>query len=158
MTKEISWDEAERRLDDMEGGEMYNAEIYNEGFLEVGIRMPYIGIRTVYVIRFDYKDLDFDVFGAAICKEPDKYNEEFGKNLAKTKAYEAYHHEVKKLMIAETYRPEWKKKQKCSFSGQFIITLTSYDINPLKDFDRVQKELPRKFKDGAKVKVTIEDI
>jgi hypothetical protein len=48
--------------------------------------------------------------GMATCEPTDKYNEGFGKRLAKVKAYEAYYRKVKKLMIAETHRPEWRKK------------------------------------------------
>ena len=147
MTKEISWDEAEKRLDNMKGGEMYNAKIVSECFM-------FIGITTIYRIEYIYGGWIRNVTGVVHCSNHDKYNEEFGKQLAKTKAHEAYWHEVKKLQIAETYKPEWKKKQKMSFEGEYI----KGGIYPIKDYDRVVKEAARKFDKGKPIKVTIEEI
>ena len=133
---------------------MYNAKIEQE--------CAYRGTRNnTWYYRIDYSYHSHNgnwVFNhitrKAICSSGDKYNEEFGRNLAKTKAYEAYHHRVKKLMIAETYRPEWKKKQKMSFEGEYI----KGGIYPIKDYDRVVKEAARKFDKGKPIKVTIEEI
>ena len=139
---------------------MYNAKIEQE--------CAYRGTRNnTWYYRIDYSYHSHNgnwVFNhitrKAICSSGDKYNEEFGRNLAKTKAYEAYHHRVKKLMIAETYRPEWKKKQKMSFEAICLKDddRLSFVLTGIQDKDRVLKEVNRKFDAGKDIKVTIEEI
>lgn len=148
---------------------MYNAEITNEGE-RVLARKWQRNLAKVnetihgYRIYFNYYGskgtIKKVVDGVVGCDPTDKYNEEFGKQLAKTKAYEAYHHEVKKLMIAETYRPEWKKKQKMSFEAICLKDddRLSFVLTGIQDKDRVLKEVNRKFDAGKDIKVTIEEI
>lgn len=127
---------------------MYNAEIMVSRWADkhtFWIEFAYYGSKGKVVK---------EVYGQSNCQPTDKYNEEFGRNLAETKAFETYYHEVKKLMIAETYRPEWKKKQKMSFEGEYI----KGGIYHIKDYDRVVKEAKRKFGKGKSVKVTVEEI
>ena len=150
---------------------MYHAKIVKEGFELLGVNTNY-GITTIYRIFFNFYKTDpyitwgYEVKGIAHCGDQDKYNEEFGKNLAKTKAYEAYHHEVKKLMIAETYRPEWKKKNKIEFTGKAD---TFYDYDSLNHTEHsvsmdirdtmwgTGKQIRKTIKEGKDIKVTIEE-
>jgi len=137
---------------------MYNAKIDQE--------IGYRGTKSntwCHRIEYTYRSTDGNwvfshVIGKATCSPTDKYNEEFGRNLAKTKAHEAYWHEVKKLQIAETYRPEWKKKQKMSFEGKtaHLYGIDGFEIT--KDINRIGKEMAKKFGKGKSVKVTIEEI
>ena len=137
---------------------MYNAEITNEG----GGTLPWYRNSYMYHIEFVYFGskgrIKRTVTGTATRNTTDKYNEEVGKNLAKTKAYEAYHHEVKKLMIAETDRPEWKKKQKMSFEGKtaHIYGMKGFEVT--KDINRIGKEMAKKCGKGKSVKGTVEEI
>ena len=136
---------------------MYNAEIideYETVYKYKGLDTHYYAITFVYSNQPNARVVE----GIAICKKQDKYNFEFGKNLAKTKAYEALYHEVKKLMIAETHRPEWKKKQKMSFEGKtaHLYGIDGFEIT--KDINRIGKEMAKKFGKGKSVKVTVEEI
>ena len=67
---------------------------------------------------------------------------------------------IEKLLLAETHRPEWKKKQKMSFEGVFKKTdpfgIIIDDMGSARD--RALKEVVKKFKKGSKVKVTVEEL
>ena len=138
---------------------MYNAGIVQEVDWQDGAT-------SYYEIIFFYEDgsegwRQFVVTGKAVCNSTDKYNKEFGKNLAKTKAYEAYHHEVKKLMIAETYRPEWKKKQKDGSSDYHFLTneeASHFLADKEADKDSKWRVVSKKIKPDSKIRITIEEL
>jgi hypothetical protein len=131
---------------------MYDARIIHEfqrKYKWEGREVHYYRIVFIYS---KYEDRAIHVEGIAICEPTDKYNEEFGEKLAKVKAYEKYYHKVKKLMIAETHRPEWRKKQKVELrkSGNDLGDFKYYILNEL---DRVAER-----KNYDNLKITIEEI
>ena len=115
--------------------------------------------RTAYCsILFSYPDDNyyeyFEATGIAVCSPDDKFNKEFGLKLAEARAMQDMYMRIEKLMVEQTHKPEWKKKQKMSFGGEYI----KGGIYPIKDYDRVVKEAARKFDKGKPIKVTIEEI
>jgi hypothetical protein len=130
---------------------MYDAKIVYEFPMAYTLRGREVHYyRIVFIYSNEHKSRY--VKGIAICEPTDKYNEEFGEKLAKVKAYEKYYHKVKKLMIAETHRPEWRKKQKVELrkSGNDLGDFKYYILNEL---DRVAER-----KNYDNLKITIEEI
>jgi hypothetical protein len=135
---------------------MYDAKVINENcFYEDS---PYGNKVACCYVTGKFKSQTFYASEIAMCEEGDKFNYEFGLKLAKAKTYEKFFHRLKKLMIAETHRPEWKKKQKMSYKGEAkMIDGALWVYEKPEETASLIKEVNRKFKDVIKVKVTIEE-
>lgn len=121
--------------------------------------------RTVfYLLKFGCGDGVFKVCGEATCHPEDNFNMEFGVSLAKIRAYQKVYKKLEKLLLKETYKPGWKKeKNKISFEGEadYFINYSQHNrkigMTFANVFEGLDRELDKKFKEGKKVKVTIED-
>ena len=140
---------------------MYNAKIQS-------IMNKYVGgntSRTAYCsILFSYPNDNyceyFEATGIAVCSPDDKFNKEFGLKLAEARAMQNMYIQIEKLMVEQTHKPEWKKKQKMSFGATCLKDddCLSFVLTGIQDKDRVLKEVNRKFDAGKDIKVTIEEI
>jgi hypothetical protein len=113
---------------------MYDAKIVYEFPMAYTLRGREVHYyRIVFIYSNEHKSRY--VKGIAICEPTDKYNKEFGEKLAKAKAYEAYYHKVKKLLIAETHTPEWRKKRKVELmkSGNYLDDSKYYILDELEE-------------------------
>lgn len=119
--------------------------------------------RTAYCsILFSYPDDNyyeyFEATGIAVCSPDDKFNKDFGLKLAEARAMQNMYIQIEKLMVEQTHRPQWKKKQKMSFEGKtaHLYGIDGFEIT--KDINRIGKEMAKKFGKGKSVKVTVEEI
>jgi hypothetical protein len=128
---------------------MYDAKVISENcFYEDS---PYGNkVACCYVIG-KFKSQTLYASEIAMCEEGDKFNYEFGLKLAKAKTYEKFFHRLKKLMIAETHRPEWKKKKRVELRKKGN-DVTDFKFSVIEGIDKVAK-----YKNYDNIKITIEE-
>ena len=122
------------------------------------VGLPTGSSTTCCHIAYRYNGHRYRAEGYATCHPDDKFNAEFGEELAQVRANKNMLKHIEKLLLAETHKPEWKKKQKMSFEATFYEGIACHEFMPVKDINRILKETHRKFKPGSNVKVTIEEL
>ena len=132
----------------------------NYGFKELDriVGLPTGSSTTCCHIAYRYNGHRYRAEGYATCHPDDRFNAEFGEELAQVRANKNMFKHIEKLLLAETYRPEWRKKQKMSFEGKTAHLYGIDGVEITKDINRIGKEMAKKFGKGKSVKVTVEEI